>query len=168
MFDFRGLCTNSVFEDYAASKPLDCGLGRKSLDFRLIYLFHIIARCRDEIGQITIICKYQQPFSIEIETANGIKPAERLGHQIRYKRTTIRISHAGKIPFGFIQKDVDHFARLQQRINQPPAYLDMIAFRIGPDAKHIDDLTVDGDLAREDHLLSMPPRSEARHRNNFL
>ncbi len=63
---------------------------------------------------------------------------------------------------------MDLFARLQQRINQTPAYLDMIAFRIGPDAKHIDDLAVDGDLAGEDHLLSMPPRSEARHRNNFL
>jgi len=80
VLDFRGLCTNSVIEDYAASKPLDCGLGRQSFDFRLIYLFHIIACRRDEIGQIPIVCKYQQPFGIEIEAADGIKPSKRLGH----------------------------------------------------------------------------------------
>jgi hypothetical protein len=156
MFDFRGLCTNSVIKDYAAPKTLDCGLRRQPLDLRLIHLFHIISRRRDEIGQITIVCKYQQPFGIEIKTAYRIKPAKRFGHKVRYKWTTIRIGHARKIPFGFIQQDVDLFARLQQRINQPPAYLDMITFRIGLDAKHIDNLAVDGDLAREDHLLSMP------------
>jgi hypothetical protein len=33
----------------------------------------------------------------------------------------------------------------------------MIDFRIGLDAQHIDDLTVNCDLSRENHLLGMPP-----------
>jgi hypothetical protein len=113
MFYFRRLCPNTVFEDYAASQSLDCRLGRQSFDFRLINLFHIVACRRDEIGQISIVCKNQQPFGIEIEAAHGIKPAKRLGHQIRYEWATIRIGNTGQIPLWFIQEDVDLFACLQ-------------------------------------------------------
>jgi len=59
------------------------------------------------IGQIAIIAKQQQTFTVVIKPAEGINPLAHIFDQVHHRGAAFRVGNRGYVTFGFVQQQVD-------------------------------------------------------------
>ena len=129
------------------------------IDFR-----QMIPRNRDDFCELTVVGHEDEPFSIIIESADGVDFALYV-NQIRYLDSPLWISDRGNDLSGLIQQNV-HLAR--RGWNPFPVNFYMIASRVGLGAQLSHDLTIDRYSPLLNYNLGLASRRQSGRRYYLL
>src|SRR5215216_2584616 len=75
--DLCGRCASAVFERDSTPQSFDTTIRRHPFNFHLVNFLNAVARGGDVVREVAVVCEQQQAFSVEIETSDRMKLAER-------------------------------------------------------------------------------------------
>jgi hypothetical protein len=121
----------------------------------LVFLLDFVARMRQTLRQITIICKKKQTFSLSIESSNREQSRKFLGEQIKYSIASVLILPGGNEPGGFVKNNRERGSSS----NELAICLDVIG-RTRLRAEVCAGFAIDCDATCRDQFVTISPRTD--------
>jgi hypothetical protein len=150
----RHLCSFAVEKDSAQQFRRERGVPR-TIQSHFVFLLNLVTRMRQALCEISITCEKNQTFALRIQSPNVEQPREFCRQQIKNSIAHMRIFAGGYESGGLVQHDGERW----RNVNDFSVHLDVVA-DVWLHAEVSTGFTVDGDLARCDQFIAMPPRSD--------
>ena len=128
----------------------------------------MVTRRRDVVRQFAVVRQNQQALRVEVEATYGVESSERLRHEFRHERSAFRVGERREVAARLVEQDVNFISLFEERVNQTPAHLDVVARRVGLRPQLAHHFAVYGHLARLDQLLGVSARRNPRGGDQLL
>ena len=111
------------------------------------------------------LVKQQQALAVIIQSSDRIDALLDPLDQIHYRVAALRVGYRGDVRLGFVQRDVNQFARWPKKL---AIDFDVVAVEVRFAAELRDDCAVDRNTAFGDHLLGFATARYTCAREDFL
>lgn len=138
---------------------------QRAFDLDTVHLLQMPGNFQQPVDQIPVVGQQEESFGVEVQPSGGENALRHALKKIAHALAAFRVVHRGHATRRLVENEIKPRLRKAQQL---AAHLDVVGVRIGLAAKLGDHMTVDRHLPRQNELLGMPPRSDARAGNQFL
>jgi hypothetical protein len=154
----------AVGEPDAACQPGQGLGGGHARDERAIKFLDSITGVSQPVGQIAVVGQDHQTSAVFIQTADRVEPLGQLGKEVNHARAAGGVDVGRDVALGLVDRVVHgRFEADRLTVDRDPGL-----GGINPGAELIGNLTVDGNPALEDELLTRATRAQAGVGQDFL
>src|SRR5260370_7894903 len=130
---------------------------------RLVVLLHGVARMRQMLRKIAVVCQQEQAAGVDVEATNGVHTqTTQFGRkQVKDGRSSLRVTHGSHVAYGFMQRQVNAFGKGMHRFA-----IDSydVVFRVNARSLPGDGDSVHLHSSSSNEFFSVPPGRYARLR----